>query len=116
MANSFCRALDCGSNFSTNRQREQHEQLMHKQLVKDAAYLLLDKIVASNSFEALQKKVLRTSAQSFSYAEAKVYIRDDTVEGKAILNTMQKIVETYFAYNPDHGVKEMLKNSEFTIK
>ena len=115
MAKSFCRALDCGMSFATPRHRDQHQDLMHRGWMEHAAILIVDKINNTNSTEALQKKVLRTTEHSFSYAEAKQFINDKDINGKAILKTMTNVIETYFAHHDDWGVRELITVSEFKI-
>jgi hypothetical protein len=116
VAKVFCRALNCGMSFATSRHREQHQAMMHKDWVKEAAILLVDKINSSNSIESLNKKVIRTSDKSFSYSDAKKMMQIDDAEGKAILKTMMNVVETYFAHHDDWGVKELLSVSDFHIR
>jgi hypothetical protein len=116
MDKAACRVLDCGMSFATSRQRDQHQNLMHPEWVKHTAILLVDKINATNSSEALQKKILRTSERSFSYAEAKQFINtEEDPAGKAILKTMMSVVETYFTHHDDWGVNELIKISDFRI-
>jgi len=116
MAKIFCRALDCGMSFATPRYRDQHQDLMHHDWVKETAYLLVNKINNSNSPDDLERKVLRTSIRSFSYAEAKEFINNEDEIGKAILKSMVNIVETYFAHHDEYTVKELLTVSEFNIR
>ena len=116
MANFFCRALDCGMNLASAYQRDKHQNLMHKDWLKEAAFLLIEKINNSNTEEKLNKKVLKTDLGNFSYKQAKELMNDKDEIGKAILKTISAVIETYFAYNKDYGVKELLKISEFNIK
>ena len=115
MAKSFCRALDCGNSFATPRHRNEHEKLMHKNLLKQAAYLLLDKIIETNQPELVQKKVLNTSLGMLSYSQVKDLMNDEYPDGKVIQKVMMNIVETLFEYHSDWGTKELLKISEFKI-
>jgi hypothetical protein len=116
----FCRELNCGASFATMRHRDQHQDLMHKNMIKNAAYLLLEKIIETNTPESLRKKVVKINSPHanliYSYREINDIINDSTEEGKVLQKAMMNIVETYFAHNPDLGVSDMLKNSEFKIK
>jgi Skp family chaperone for outer membrane proteins len=104
-------------SFSTERHRLQHENLMHKEMLKEAAMLLMDKILTSNKEEALNKKVLKTSFGKISYKEAKEKLNDkDSEDGKVVLKTLQNIVENYFIQYPDYGMEQMVRISEFKIK
>jgi len=116
MAKAFCRQLNCGMSFATPRHRDQHQDLMHKDWIKEAAFLLVDKINNSNTVEALNKKVIRTSERSFSYSEAKELMGNNDDMGKAILKAMKDVVETYFAHHDDWGVNELMRVSEFNIR
>ena len=116
MMKYFCRALDCGMSFSTQRHRDDHQKIMHNKMIDDTAILLLNKISNSNTKEALDKKVLKTSNKNFSYAEAKEIISTHTEDGKEVLKVMKDVVDTYFGYNPEHNVKQLLNVSEFKIK
>lgn len=116
MTKHFCRALNCGMSFSTPKHRNDHQRIMHKTLVADTAILLLEKINKSNTKEALAKKVLKTPHKNFSYAEAKNIASLDTEDGKAVLQVMKDIVDTYFMHNEEHGVHHLLNVSEFKIK
>ena len=117
MANSyFCRYLRCGNSFDKEVQRLHHENLMHKEMLKESAFLLLQRIESTNTPENFKKKVLKTSLGKFSYAEAKEKIKENTEEGKVILEMLKNIVEGYFSQYPDYGMDQMLKVSEFRIQ
>lgn len=116
MDKSFCRYMQCNMSFSHHRQRDQHEALMHKDLLKDTALLLLDKIINSNCDEALNKKVLKIPNGKISYNEAKRRISEDTEESKAILKVLQYVVENYFLQYPEYGMEQMIRISEFKIR
>jgi hypothetical protein len=112
---SFCRDLYCNMNFSTLRYRNEHEKLMHKNLVKNAAYLLVDKIIETNPPELVQKKILNTTSGAFSYSDVKNLMNDETDDGKFIQKFMMNVVETLFEYHSDWGTKELIRISEFKI-
>ena len=116
MVKHFCRALDCGMSFSTQKHRDEHQKIMHNNMMDETAILLLNKINNSNTKEALAKKVLKTSDKNFSYAEAKEIISKDTEDGKAVLKVMKDVLDTYFSLNPEHGIKHLLNVSEFKIR
>lgn len=90
--------------------------MMHRDMLKESAVLLLDKINNTNSNENLDKKVLKTSLGNFSYKEAKDKIKEESEEGRMIMQTLQNIVESYFKQYPNHGMDQMMRLSEFKIK
>ena len=108
--------MQCNMSFATPRHRDQHEGMMHKDLLNDAAKLLLDKIINSNSEDALNRKVLKIPSGKISYNEAKEKISQDTEESKSILKVLSNIVENYFLQYPEYGMEQMMRISEFKIR
>jgi|GEM_PF-5305894 len=116
MNNLFCRYMKCNMSFFNENHRKQHEGLMHRDMLRESAVLLLDKIHKTNSEENLQKKVLKTSFGNISYKEAKERAQEESEQGRIIMRVLENIVESYFKQYPDHGMEQMIRVSEFKIK
>jgi hypothetical protein len=112
-----CRDENCLRPFNRVEHRTTHEKMMHPSLVKDAARKLIQRIIAMNSVEQCQKKVITADGNKYSYYEALAKSKDpQTEEEKAVLAIFEGIVTDFFLEQPEQGVRELLTTRDYKIR
>jgi hypothetical protein len=111
----LCRDVDCARNFNKVAQRNQHEKLMHPDLIPSLSRVFLDKVLNSNTAESLQLPVIKTPIGNFSYNQARNMMHQDTAEALAVKSVLCQSVEFIINNYNDENIKDFLTYSDFKI-
>jgi hypothetical protein len=111
-----CRDMNCGMSFSSVNPRNKHESIMHKNMYKDAAKKLIQKINSNHTEEALNKKIIKTSTENFSYKDALRFIDENNEEKLSeILLEIEKLIKLYLERNQDAKIYDLLTFADIRI-
>lgn len=115
MSRSTCRDDSCLRGFANPNQRNIHEKQMHPNLIDEAVVRIIDKVLSTNSTEAITKKIIKVGTETYSYHEAREFVtNEDNSVGQDIKKILQSFIEVYFAQNEESGVRELLQ-ADFRI-
>lgn len=103
-----CRYSNCAMNFSHERQRENHESMMHKTLLDDTSKIFLNRILQINSQESLNKPLLKTFLGTYSYNQASKLFDENSNEGLAVRDKLKQIVQIMYETNPEYNMNDFL--------
>jgi hypothetical protein len=111
-----CRDMDCGMSFSNDGHRKKHENIMHKNMYKDAAKKLIEKINNTHDETALNKKVIKVLDEKFSYKEVMNFINENNQkELDKILPAIEQTIKLYLDRYPDSKIRDFLTIAEVKI-